>query len=406
MVLLLSSTIFSCKKENTESLRDIKWVKVFTDSAIYYPGKIRADLAGNMFCSYNYRDYGIDTNSAINKLDTNGNILWEKRFPDLAIYDFVILNEKAILLSYKDDIITLTEISDPGHITTLGSYNSPVTYGNIRRLDGMKIFITKSGNFNISGAITYLEGNDKIHTGFMMEVSTSYILNWSQVYIFPEITPAVVTGCAQADDGYLLFGNVQYKDPLTTEFFVLKCKVNGDLLWIKYYQTSSNDTTQYYGYHCNTSDIIPSRDGNFYACAFNDRFNVPTIVTPPIFTTDDNSARVFKISPSGDISIVYNLKYGFQNEVADLVLNPSDGGLIIGLNPVVLVGVHYLGTQTSFVARFNSNLSLLSVSNNQTIYSDFLGSICALPDGYFAVLIMIQSFGKEKYKLEIVKTRL
>ncbi|HUM46918.1 MAG TPA: hypothetical protein PLD84_08320 [Chitinophagales bacterium] len=410
-LIFLAVIFFSCKKNSIEqNAGNAAWIKVMDDSAVYFPGKIRADAASNLFCSYNYRNYVIDSNSAIIKLDPSGNLLWRKQFDNLTIYDFMINPDgDVVIASYDAGMITLTILSseDTTHFL-LGAYPLPLVTDKIRDIVGMKISTTADGNYVISSTVFYRKNNERVSMGFIMEVTTSGVQLWMGDYFFPINEATTITGCAGAEDGYLLFGNVQKRFPAVSSFFVMKCDSKGDSLWTKFYETSNYTSTgpdsgTYHGYYCYTTDIISSGDNNFYACAYNEKYNLPNVSNLPIYTDDDNSARIMKISQEGTLIKSASLKHDFQNMAADLV-RTGDNGLLIGLNPINLVGTYYLGMQSSFVARLNTNLDILSVSNIQTHYYDYLGSLCVTPDGHYAIETMIQSFGSESFLLEIIKT--
>ena len=93
-----------------------------------------------------------------------------------------------------------------------------------------------------------------------------------------------------------------------------------------------------------------------------------------------------------------------QQLITDFVLM-KDGGLLIGVNPIKIVtGIYYTGQQNSSIARLSADLNIESISNIQTQYMDYASSICALPDGRYAIESIIQSFGGGTYKLEVIKT--
>jgi len=185
----------------------------------------------------------------------------------------------------------------------------------------------------------------------------------------------------------------------------MKTSSQGDSAWIRSFNTSRYDSSSktYSGYYCATSDIVAADDGNFFACANNMAFNIFPL---PVYTNDDNSARIFKISSQGILLDSVRIKFGLQNEVADLV-KKKDGGLFIGINPNALGRLgnfELVGERNSFIANVSSDMTLQNVSSVQTQFSDFLGSVCAMPDGHYAIEMMIQSFGSEDYKLEVIKT--
>ncbi|HYV93856.1 MAG TPA: hypothetical protein VE978_18915 [Chitinophagales bacterium] len=409
-IILFAGIFFSCKKISvSQNHGDAEWVKVITDASVFFPGKMRADAQNNLYCSYNYTDYEIDSNSAVIKLDSKGNILWRRSFADTTIYDFVVTPEgKIVIPIYSNGMITLIELDPAGNIISSGNpYVLPFNAADIDEIVTLKIFIEADvGYYNLSGTILYNLNFPNERVGFMMEFDNNFNGGWKRPYFFAN-PRTVITGCAETDDGYLLFGNIQFKNTNTSEVFTLKTDAGGNKIGaIKEYSTSAFNAANdppYSGFYCNTSDII--RAGNkFYACAYNELYNVPTISSPPVYADDDNSARIYTFDSDGNkMGDPKTLKYDIQNLVADLVLT-KDSGLLIGLNPVTLVGIGYVGRQSSYVARLNSDLSIQSVSNIQTNYKDYLGSICAMPDGTYAIETMIQSFGEEHYRLEVIKT--
>ena len=406
LILCFMILVHSCDNDSgIAPAGSVEWIKVIPDAVIYQPGKVRADSQGNLFCAYNYVDYIIDSNSAVIKLDKNGTLVWKKEFTDLIIHDFLVTPEGHLVIpSYSDGAILLTELSTDSVTRLIGTCPLPLDANKIYGTIGMNIFPTEAG-YNISGSLYYETGNQKDRVGFMMETDSNANLLWCQAYFFPLGEPTVITGCAPTTDGYILFGNIR-DYPTMSKFFFLKTDAGGVVTEpVITYQTSSYeiDKDSFIGYFCNTSEIIPSGDGNFYACAYNDRFNIPTVASSPIFSADDNSARVMKITPEGEVCIEQKLHGDFQNLVIDLVRREEDNGLLVGVNPMPLIGVGYLGKQNSYIARLNSDLEIQSISNIQDHYMDYLGSICRMPDGHYAYELMIQSFGNPAYKLEIVK---
>ena len=407
-LVIVISIFFSCKKEDSSQNKgEAKWIKVISDLPVYNTGKIRADAQNNLYCSYNYKSYKIDTNSGIIKLDSEGNILWQRNFTSLAIYDFVINSQNnLVLVSYSSGTITLTNLSPDNTISTIGSYDLPLTAQKIISMITLKIFCTSTNNYNIYGSVTYKQSSttSRQGIGFIIQADTGGNLLWLKKYSFEPGVATTITGCVEISDGYLMLGNIQHTDfPIISSLFILKSNIQGDSSWIKIYPTSSYIDSAYHGYYCSTTDFISSGDGNFFGAGFNFRYNIPTVVTPPIYSDDDNSARLLKFNEEGDIISTTKLKYDLQNQVADLILTRGNG-LMIGFNPIKLYGTFYIGNRSSFVIRLGSDLTLQSEKNIQSHYIDVFGSLCLMHDGHYAIETMIQSFGKDYYQLEIIKT--
>ncbi|MBK6485151.1 MAG: hypothetical protein IPG01_18965 [Chitinophagaceae bacterium] len=400
----------SCKKDPIgQNTGDAEWIKVISDTPARLPGKIRPDQDNNLYCSYNYTDYKADSSSALIKLDKNGKLIWRKEFTHFTIYDFLITDENRILMvSYSNGMITLT--MDTNNVM-FGSYPLRIISGEFRDLLGVKLFKNSAGNYMISGTVFYRKNGERVSMAFLIEINKEDGQKiWMQHYDFPEGPEITVTGCAEVDhgSGYIMIGSIQEKVPLISSFFLLRVNEFGDSLWTKVHETSSYTSTgpdsgTYHGYYCFTSDIISSADNNFYACAYNQKYNLPNINGLPAYSDDDNSARILKINADGEVIDYERLKHDFQNMAADLVLT-TDGGLLIGFNPIRLVGTFYVGKQSSFIARLNPDLTVQSVSFVQNHYYDYLGSLCAMPDGHYAIQTMIQSFGNDHFYLEIIKT--
>lgn len=410
MAVLQVLIFISCKKEPiAQNTGDAQWIKVISDAPAYLPGKIRPDTENNLYCSYNYTDYKADSSSALIKLDKNGTLIWRKEFTHFTIYDFLITGENRIMMaSYSNGMITLT-LDTTNEL--FGSYPLPIIPDDFRDLFGVKLFINSAGNYMISGTVFYRQNGKRVSLAFLTEINKDDgQKQWMQCYYFPEGPETTVTGCAEVEreSGYILIGSIQEEDTLISSFFLLRVNEFGDSLWTKVHETGSYTSTgpnsgTYHGYYCFTSDIISSADNNFYACAYNQKYNLPNINGLPAYSDDDNSARILKINADGEVIDYERLKHDFQNMAAALVLT-NDGGLLIGFNPIRLVGTFYVGRQNSFIARLNSDLAVQSVSFIQNHYYDYLGSLCAMPDGHYAIQTMIQSFGNEHFYLEIIKT--
>lgn len=403
----------SCKKGDLLfSSGEAQWIKVVSDSTVFFPGKIRVDGENNLYCSYDHKEPEISRNSGLIKLDINGDLVWRKQFDSVAIFDFLVKTDGIVIIaSASAGIVTLREI--PATADTcfiLGSYDLPSFGKPVVKVLGMKILKDETKNtYILSGTARLNSQTSDNSAGFMMEMSATGMGIWRHSYIFEQSAGAAtaITGCTQTSDGFMLFGNLQFGFPTISKFFILKCNLNnGDTLWSRFYNTSSYfpDSQPYDGYYCSTSDIVAGDDGYFYAGAFNVLYNTPS-QTFPIHTNDDNSARIFKINATGETIDSIHVKFDIQNAVADLV-KKKDGGLLIGLNPYKLGNFAFVGKRNSFVANVNSSFVLENVTTIQTQYSDYLGSICSMPDGHYAIVTTIQSLGQANNNLEIIKTDL
>jgi hypothetical protein len=303
-----------------------------------------------------------------------------------------------------------------GHESLIGSpVDLPFVDGNIiSGMLGMKILITVDG-YHLSGTASLLTPG--VTAGFAIKLNMVGAEVWEHSYIFPQQADAgtSITGSAETDGGFILFGNVQTDLKSITEtspsmsiskFFIMQSNKTGDTIpGTTFYTTSNyNDSLKTYsGYYCGTSDIIDGEDGYYYACAFNTLFNTPSQFPFAVYTDDDNSARIFKISDEDSLVDSIRVKFDVQNQVADLV-KKNDGGLFIGFNPFRQGNFAFVGERHSFIANVSSGFQLQNVSSIQNQYSDYLGSVYLMPDRHYAIETMIQSLGKEHNKLEVIKT--
>src|SRR5215831_7002159 len=144
LISLIAGIFSSCSKTSmNDPPNTTAWVKVMDDVPVFFPGKIRADAENNLFCSYNYSDYAVDSNSALLKMNAAGTVLWRKEFDNLAIYDFVINSQSnPVIASFSNQNITLTEVaSQDGSNNLLGTYLLPTQGGGqFAGVGYMKIF--------------------------------------------------------------------------------------------------------------------------------------------------------------------------------------------------------------------------------------------------------------------------
>lgn len=408
--VFISAMLLSCSKQVT--LPDpsaAQWIKVFTDSPVYMVGKIRADAEGNLYASYNHKDVATGSPGAILKTDASGTFVWRLEYPHRSVYDFHLLDEsdKLLVVSANSNAITLTTVTTTTHDTAfIGAYPLPDPGIGINGIKNAKLLVTKSGNYNLSGTML-LDSKINSSAGFMMEINgPANQLLWSHAWYFSPFNAGgtSITGCTETTDGFMLIGNVQGTAPPLSQFFILCTDATGDTLFSKHYYTSSYDTAQnsFSGYYCETSDIAPMDDGNFFAPAFNLLYNNSNQLPYPIFTTDDNSARLFRISPSGDTLGSERLKQAKQNQVIDFV--PKDNGWFLGLNPSTLDYFGGIGERYAFCTTLDDDLVPQNTTVINSYYTNYLSSVYPTPDGFFATLSMVQSLGTGHYYLQLIKT--
>lgn len=395
----------SCNHPSTEPEAD--WIKVVTENHVYEPGQIRTDHAGNIFCSYNYASYGLDTHFAIIKLDRYGTVITKQEISDLTVYEFEMSEEgEPILASYENGIVTLSKLTNAlgDSPAEFGSFTLPVEVNKIKQ-PNLRLIVQADGSYLVAGSFLHTKNPSKC-LGFLIQFDRDGVVIMGDTIVLSEFPPlAFVTGCAEASDGYVLFGSTQYQNPSYSSYFICKTDFSGNILCMK------KDTTSWYfadvdstaGYYCETSDLIPAPDGEtFYGCAYNVRFNIPFQVNP-LYTTDDNSARVFQFDACGEIRNSTSIKLDDQNQVMDLIVMPNSD-LLVAINPFSLIGVYYSGQQNSFAARLSSALTLKSVQQFQTNYMDYLSSMSVMPDGSIVYESAIQSFGGDGFRLQVTKS--
>ena len=410
LLCFLSGIIFSCKENDDSVQPGATWVKVIEENHVYSPGRIRADASENLFCSYSYTGYDNDSSSAMVKLDSQGNVAGQQDFPGLAIYDFQ-LNEagEPMAAGFENGIVSMMKLSasldeEP---LQMGSYTLPLDPTKIRKLNGLKMLKQADGHFLLYGTVRYTKNPYNGWMAFFAGFDAGGSFEWDDtMYLSDQNHVSAITGCAESEDGFVFLGYNQFPGfPVSSEFFIMKTDFKGQVVCDTSYVTVQYDSmdSSYSGYYCETSDVIPALDGqSFYGCAFNVRFNIP-FFAGQVNTSDDNSARIFRLDACGNILARDSVKVDEQNQVSDLLLM-KNGDLLLGINPYPLFGVYYTGQQNASITMLNSQLDFQSAENLQTKYMDYVSSMCNLSDGAVAIETIIQSFGGDGYRLQVTKT--
>jgi len=123
----------------------------------------------------------------------------------------------------------------------------------------------------------------------------------------------------KGDGTYLLVGNRRFDPqigPAHETFWLVNMDENGKFLWWKEYKPE---------FYAGWSRIVPSLDGNFYACG------VATVYDPDLPTGFAQNAAISKISPEG--YLLWHKKYtmsppGKYYDIFFNVLATSDGGIL------------------------------------------------------------------------------
>lgn len=197
------------------------------------------------------------------KADTNGNIIFSKKFIDTLFWD-----ESYDILSVSDGGFLVTVYSD-----TIGGFTAIRRFPEIVRIDSFgnpmwsKKFITnkdsrlsssiecKNGDFVFGGEQDGIFGTEAI----IIRINHFGDTLWSEKIGSPGYGSERINDLIETDDNNLLVIGLTEIGVGSGDIFVAKYNVAGDTLWTRTYGTAGSD----YGV-----SVIQASDGSFYLSGF------------------------------------------------------------------------------------------------------------------------------------------
>ena len=314
----------------------MEWQRCLGGSLLDNPGEMIRSKDGNILLVANTTSHNGDITSFhgstdiwLTKLDSTGNIIWEKSFGG----------------SSTDIATGLLELSNGNLILT--GYSSSAN-GD---------FPSNRGNFDAFIICTDNHGN----------------IQWSRV--FGGSLPDLIYSCIQSSDGGFILGGGSYSSNgnLTQnngeqDIWLLKTDCNGNLLW----QISVGGNRLDVCYSLEQDD-----NGNIYACGTSNSSSGNVIATHGNY---DLCVSKFDVNGNPLWSNTYG---GSEYETAQTILIDSQKKIFIGGYSLSSNGdlTGNFGMGDSWLIRINSNGNLLDQMNMGGSGNDYLFSILETTDG-------------------------
>lgn len=425
---VICALLFLCYSCNKDSLSKydtaVVNMKIFDDDSIALPISVTAG-DNCLLSAYN-------TSSGELKFNLTGNdgkLIWQKQFEVNSISAILKENDGTFsiisglrLINIDRDGMVLRDVAD----AFPGLFQDPLLFG---------ARINRNNNYIIYGM--YSTGQ----LGFNRAFAAEYRHDGTQIFMKQYIDTignvlsnrCAITGCEFTDDGGYIFSGNFYAAYWTTAtdlmmYNIIRTDNEGLVIWQKhhvlldsldlvYYSSDQLPfNTNVYGYHEHsfTHEVMRTADGN-YLCFVN----VPDYLSP------DQSARIYKIDPDGNMidstfidfakynrfmgGLSYYYKYSGSNtksySCGDGIVKNSDNTFSICMQNGFFgskgLTSSYLAESRSFVVRIDQDLNILDTRYLQSYYSDCFNSACRSSDGRTVYFGLISSLGN-KYKPALI----
>ena len=390
-VLCISVSQNACKKDELSDFEtETSNLKVYSNVEMDMPIQILT-VANRIVSFYGIGDFSGEIRAMITDLD--GNYIKDVLVGEIAtVFSFyAAVNNKNEIVIRNGNSLILMDLNGDVLSETIDFFaliNNYLVYG---------MLINDAGNY-------VLYGQYKSYA-FIVEYSPSGQLLYKTLYFNQKPDVHYFTsGVPTSDGGYLMYGcqfNTQDTDPIY--YLLTKISATGDIVWRKRYAAGAA-AGEFGGQGVFSGAILDMRNGEYLLFS-----NSPNREREELY------ARVYKVNADGDmldslrlissgLSMIAGTKAQSHTSfpwqpVSNGVARTSGGGamgLMItdNLGPAQL-GPSYSKPHQSFRFKLTSTLELVEISEVQRAYSDYITSMCELPDGRLVAFGMIQSLGQD-----------
>lgn len=213
------------------------------------------------------------------------------------------------------------------------------TYGGALNDFGSQIIESSNGGYAIIGTTgSYGQGQSNM---YLLKVDDQLNIEWSQVYGGNNLDWG--QSIVEVDDGYLLLGYTNSYGAGGYDIFLVKCNLNGEIIWEQTYGGTDWD----FGYH------ILEHNNGFYICGETWSFS-------------NGGADAYLVHIDSEGNELWSGNFGGgQNEIAN--------SLFVGANGVIAVGENNSTTEKSklyLIEVSDDYLVSEHVINNDTLWSE------------------------------------
>lgn len=290
----------------------VLWEQVFGNPESSF-GSVFKTIDGDFLLSGSYRS-PINENLMI-RITSDNELVWEYDQMQINfIKKGIVQQSDGYFYSVRNfnpsipNTLSLLQYDNNGLLTNQWSY----PYSNVLTLT--KLIATQDGGFLISGHKSTPESiNSK--NGWVAKINSSKIIEWTIEISTPDIIQ--LQTATQTTDGNFLVGGLKEYNNATSDFYLAKIDILGNIVWEKEYGGSENEDVWAVTELVNGNYIFAGASNSINADVSNNNgfLNVWTIITD----TDGNLLSE---------KIVTN---GFLSFIESSIIAEPDGGYTIGV---------------------------------------------------------------------------
>lgn len=290
----------------------VLWEQVFGNPESSF-GSVFKTIDGDFLLSGSYRS-PINENLMI-RITSDNELVWEYDQMQINfIKKGIVQQNDGYFYSVRNfnpsipNTLSLLQYDNNGLLTNQWSY----PYSNVLTLT--KLIATQDGGFLISGHKSTPESiNSK--NGWVAKINSSKIIEWTIEISTPDIIQ--LQTATQTTDGNFLVGGLKEYNNATSDFYLAKIDILGNIVWEKEYGGSENEDVWAVTELVNGNYIFAGASNSINADVSNNNgfLNVWTIITD----TDGNLLSE---------KIVTN---GFLSFIESSIIAEPDGGYTIGV---------------------------------------------------------------------------
>lgn len=402
-ILVIFGNLFISKplKETSSSIKDViskqqkrsevdaenAWQKIYGDYESEEAYSIQQTKDGGYIIAGSCKRYRRGTDILVMKLDSYGNLEWEKTFGgknnDRAYSvqqtldgGYIIAGEIELSFSpLKGGDIVLIKLDSKGNLLW------QKTFGGNDFDEAKSVKCTKDGGYILAGWTSSYGNGDSDY--YVIKVDKDGKVLWQKIYGGNSDDEAFDI-CESVDGGYVIVGRTFSSGTKSWEVYVIKIDNNGNVLWEKLYGGDGDD----YG-----ESIYPTKEGGYIIAGRSDSF-----------TNKYDEIYILKIDSKGKLQ--WQKFYGgkYLDWAKSIKVTPDDGYIVTGVTDFYQTQDYKIKSDI-FVLKLNSKGNLLWLKKFGKDGEDIATAIDTTTDGGYIVAGYSNSFSKftVDYDIYVIK---
>jgi hypothetical protein len=287
---------------------DVSWQKTYGGSSFDYGGSIQETSDGGFIAAGHTDSYGAGGGDYwILKLDANGNVTWQKTYggsdgewspsiQETSDGGFIVVGDTRSYGAGGGDYWIL-KLDANGNVTW------QKTYGGSSIDSARSIKETSDGGFIVAGDTRSFGAGYGDY--WILKLDANGNVTWQKTYGGSYLDVALSIQ-ETFDGGFIVAGYTISYGVGDYDFWILKLDANGDVAWQKTYGGYQRDTAL---------SIQETSDGGFISAGYTDKWGV-------------NNCWILKLDANGNVTWqkIYN---GSSHDYAKSIQETSDGGFIV-----------------------------------------------------------------------------